>query len=416
MRNKTPEELCQEREKRVNDAVQLNEPDRVPIVPMFGYFPAFYKGLSIQESMYDYGKMKSAWIAVIQEFEPDLAENPVNIRFLGSVLETLDYKQLRWAGHGLDSNASYQYVEGEYMKAEEYSRFLDDPTDFVLRTYWPRVFGCFKAFEKLPPLHDILSYYLGLAKFAFFDHEAVLEALQALTKAAKEATKMIQNATDFNESLKKSGFPPQYGGMSHAPFDTISDFMRGTRGAMLDMYRQPDRILETVEKLLPMHLQMGLAAKARGIPRVFIPLHKGLDGFMSIEQFKKFWWPTVKRLIEGLIDGGCTPFLFWEGDVESRLEIIGDIPRGKAVYSFERTDMFRAKEVLGDTVCLKGNVPLSILSTGIPEDVRSFCKKLIDKVAKGGGFIMDSSTVLDEAKPENIKAMFEFTKEYGQYT
>jgi len=415
MKDKTPEELYQEREKRVNDAIQLREPDRIPIVPLFGYFPALYKGISIQECMYDYAKMKSVWLEVIQEFEPDLVENPVNIRFLGSVLEALDYRQLKWAGHGLDSNSSYQYVEGEYMKADEYSRFLDDPTDFVIRTYWPRVFGSFKAFEKLPPLNDILSYYLGLGKFAFFDNEAVLEALQALMKAAKEATKMIRNGAEFNESLKKLGFPPQYGSMSHAPFDTISDFMRGTRGAMLDMYRQPDQILEMAEKLLPSHLQMGLAAKARGIPRVFIPLHKGLDGFMSLEQFKRFWWPTLKKLIEGLIEGECTPFLFWEGDVQSRLEIIGDIPKGKAVYSFERTDMFKAKEVLGDTVCLKGNVPLSVLSTGTPEDVKASCRRLIDKVAKGGGFIMDSSTVLDEAKPENLRAMFEFTREYGVY-
>ena len=101
--------------------------------------------------------------------------------------------------------------------------------------------------------------------------------------------------------------------------------------------------------------------------------------------------------------------------MESRLEVIGDIPKGKAIYAFERTDMFKAKKILGDVVCLKGNVPLSMLATGTPEDVKSYCKKLIDIVGKGGGFIMDASTVIDDAKPENVKAMFEFTKEYGVY-
>ena len=47
----------------------------------------------------------------------------------------------------------------------------------------------------------------------------------------------------------------------------------------------------------------------------------------------------------------------WEGDCTSRLETIADIPRGKAIYWFERTDLVRAKEVLGDVVCLRGNVP-----------------------------------------------------------
>jgi uroporphyrinogen-III decarboxylase len=184
---------------------------------------------------------------------------------------------------------------------------------------------------------------------------------------------------------------------------------------MVDMFRQPDKLLEATEKLLPMMLKVGLTAKERGVPRVFIPLHKGLDGFMSPEQFKTFYWPTLKKLIEGLIEEDCTPIVFWEGDVASRLEIIVDIPPGKAIYGFERTDMFKAKEVLGDTVCLKGNVPLSMLVTGTPNEIKEYCKKLIDVVGKGGGFIMDGSTTLDDAKPENVKAMFEVTKEYGVY-
>jgi uroporphyrinogen-III decarboxylase len=58
---------------------------------------------------------------------------------------------------------------------------------------------------------------------------------------------------------------------------------------------------------------------------------------------------------------------------------------------------------------------LSLLATGSPDDIRAYCKKLIDVVGREGGFIMDASTVLDDAKPENVKAMFEFTKEYGRY-
>ena len=77
--------------------------------------------------------------------------------------------------------------------------------------------------------------------------------------------------------------------------------------------------------------------------------------------------------------------------------------------------MFKAKEILGDVVCLKGNVPLSMLVTGTPDDIMAYCKKLIDIVGKGGGFIMDASTVVEDAKPENVRAMFDFTKEYGVY-
>jgi uroporphyrinogen-III decarboxylase len=136
---------------------------------------------------------------------------------------------------------------------------------------------------------------------------------------------------------------------------------------------------------------------------------------MSLAQFKTFYWPTLQKLMLGLIDEGITPCPFFESDYTSRLELIADLPKGKACYSFESTDIFKAKEVLGDHICLRGNVPLSLLSTGTPDDVKYYCKKLIDVVGKGGGF-MDSAGGLDDAKPENVSAMYSFTKEYGVYT
>ena len=215
--------------------------------------------------------------------------------------------------------------------------------------------------------------------------------------------------------MRQLGFPPQFGAMAHAPFDVISDFMRGTIGAMLDMYRMPDKLLEAVQKILPIVLQNGLGAKKTGVPRVFLPLHKGIGSLMSPDQFKTFYWPTLKKLILALIDEGLTPFVFWEGDCTSRLELIADIPKAKAVYMFESTDILKAKEVLRDVVCIRGNVPLSLLIGGTPDDIRAYCKKLIDIVGKGGGFIMDASCNLDDAKPENLKTMIDFTKEYGRY-
>jgi uroporphyrinogen-III decarboxylase len=136
---------------------------------------------------------------------------------------------------------------------------------------------------------------------------------------------------------------------------------------------------------------------------------------MSEEQFKKFFWPTFRELMVRLIDNGLIPCPLWEGNCTSRLEIIKDIPAGKAMYAFESTDIFKAKKILGDTVCVRGNVPISIMATGTPDDVRACCKKLIDEVGRDGGYIMDTSTGLDDAKLENVKALFEFTKEYGVY-
>jgi len=407
-------ELLTEREERIDAVVRLQTPDRVPIGGMFGFFPAKYKGLTLEQAMYEEEKMIDAWVHTTLEFAPDLYDNPYTSRFLGPVLEALDYKALRWPGHGVDVMSSYQFVEGEYMMEDEYEAFLADPTDHILRKHWPRTFGKLEAFGKLPPLH-ILSYYLGFFEFAAFGDEEVVSAMAALQKAALEFRRILSAARAYAERMKGLGFPPNYGAMSQAPFDTLSDFLRGTKGSMLDLFRHPDQVLEATRKLLPVMLHMGLKAKDRGVTRVFIPIHKGLDGFMSQDQFKTFFWPTLQELIWGLVDAGLTPSVLWEGNCTSRLEIIGDIPKGTCIYHFEATDIFRAKEVLGDVVCLRGNVPLSLLWSGTRDDVEDYCKKLIDIVGKRGGFILDSGSSLDDANPINVQHMINFTKKYGIY-
>jgi hypothetical protein len=411
------EKLLLEREKRFQDIVALRVPDRVPIMVSWGFLPLLQAGMTVQDGMYDPEKLWTSQWDLTLKFQPDMEQNPYPLRLIGPVLEALDFKQLRWAGHGLGPNTTYQFVEAEYMKADEYDWFFDDPSDFIFRHHLPRICGRLKGLEGLPPLHNFMTYYMGIpfGLIPFTSAEAT-EAFSALQQAGNEAMRLATYSGRFVERAKAEGFPLQFGGMTQAPFDTLGDFLRGTKGLMLDMYRKPETVIKACEKLLPYMFNMAVGpAKASGNPRVFIPLHKGLDGFMSLEQFKKFFWPTLRDLMVALINEGLIPCPFWEGNCESRLEVIKDIPPGKACYKFESTDMAKAKKILGDTVSIRGNVPLSILVTGTPDDVRQYCRKLINTAGKGGGFIMDAATGLDDAKIENVQALFDFTREYGVY-
>jgi uroporphyrinogen-III decarboxylase len=147
----------------------------------------------------------------------------------------------------------------------------------------------------------------------------------------------------------------------------------------------------------------------------FIPLHKGADAFMSQDQFKKFYWPTLKKLIIGLSNEGVVPQLFVEGAYNKRLELVDELPRGKVVWWFDATDMEQAKKTVGRTNCIAGNVPLDILCTGTPDDVKAYCKNLIDVAGKDGGFMLVSGAGVQGAKPENVRTMIDFSKKYGVY-
>jgi uroporphyrinogen-III decarboxylase len=196
----------------------------------------------------------------------------------------------------------------------------------------------------------------------------------------------------------------------------IGDTLRGTKGIMLDIYRQPEKLLEAMEAITPLMIKMGIgAAQATGQPIIFIPLHKGADGFMSDEHFEKFYWPSLRNVILGLIEAGCVPNPAAEGGYNSRLDVVKDLPKGKTLWMIDQSDMVKVKQSLGQNACLMGNVPSSMLSLGKPEEVKDYAKKLIETVGKGGGFILSNGSFFDQAKPENVKAMVEAAKEYGAY-
>ena len=77
--------------------------------------------------------------------------------------------------------------------------------------------------------------------------------------------------------------------------------------------------------------------------------------------------------------------------------------------------MAKAREVLGEGIALRGGVPVSLLVTGTPDHVKEHVRRLIETVGRKGAFIIDASTVLDDARPENVKALFDATREYGIY-
>jgi uroporphyrinogen-III decarboxylase len=77
--------------------------------------------------------------------------------------------------------------------------------------------------------------------------------------------------------------------------------------------------------------------------------------------------------------------------------------------------MHKAKDVLGGHSPIMGNVPITMIATGTPEQVKACCKDLIDYVGKGGGYILCSGTQLDDAKEDTVHALIDFSKEYGVY-
>jgi uroporphyrinogen-III decarboxylase len=413
-KNPQAKKSYQERVTRFIKAFKLEKPDRVPVILPAGSYPLYYAGITLKEAMYDNNKLCQAYRKFFEDFESDTFTGPGMVPS-GKASEIIDSKVVKWPGHGLPDSASMQqFVEGEYMKADEYDLFLEDTTDWCLRYYLPRSLGALAPFANFQPT----PFILGMANK--FIMPAVMPqvraAYQAIIDYGIETAKWMGPIMEFAREGTAAGYPTIFGGQSHAPFDILADTLRGTKGIIMDMYRQPDKLLAAIEKVTPMNIACGLdGANMSGKPIVFFALHKGDDTFMSNQQYEKFYWPTFRRVILGLVEEGVVPLLFAEGRYDNRLEIIKDLPRGKVVWHFDRTDMFRAKKILGDNACIAGNVPASVLVTGTPKDVKEYCRKLIEVCGEGGGFILTGGASIDKGNPDNLRAMTEAAMEYGVY-
>jgi hypothetical protein len=403
------------RAQRLVDVFNVKEPDRVPISLPVGNLPFNLAGVSMHEVMYDVEKGIKACNAFNEKYSEELEYYSVPFVAPGQALEILDYKLYAWPGHGLSVNApNYQFVEGEYMKVEEYKDFIRDPSDYWLRTYLPRIFGAFDGFRMLSPLPDILE--IPTAQLMPLAFPQVQNTLQRMIDAGKSLQKRNEISAKYMGFPAVHGFPSTMGTITVAPFDAIGDTLRGTKAIMMDMFRHADELMEALDVMTELIIHSVLnAPNFSRLLTVMFPLHKGADGWMSPKQFDTFYWPTMKRVMDAFIEEGIICTLFAEGSYNTRLENVGDFPKGTVSWWFDQSDMAKAKKILGDKFSIQGNVPSSLIVTGSPEDVKERCRKLIEVCGKGGGYVLGAGCIADDPKLENLKAMVAAVREYGVY-
>jgi hypothetical protein len=411
---KTVEQLYAERARRVNDVIELRAPDRVP----FSIFmePHIYSGIPNSAAYYDPIAFKRTMRKITVDLEPDMAE--LGFPGCGPAMTELDVRNVVWPGGPKPPDYEYQFIEGEYMKEDEYDMFLNDPSGFMIRRYLPRVYGALEPLAKLPPLDSMFMGFDGLTPlFASPDFRKMAKRLAKAGKQVQEFRKTIGNTY---EELAQLGFPPfaQFvpGGVGGAPFDALTSYLRGMKGSMLDMYRRPDKLLKACEAILERRIAWAYPADPTQKdypPRAGMPLWRGDPVFMSDAQYKKFYWPGLKKSLQAHVDLGYVPVPFFEAPFGDRLECLLELPKGKVFASIEAADAVRAKEILGGHTSLLVRCPNTCKLWPLGQ-LESFIKDLIDKCGKNGGLGI-ITRMPDKARIEDMQIMMQSIREYARY-
>jgi uroporphyrinogen-III decarboxylase len=178
----------------------------------------------------------------------------------------------------------------------------------------------------------------------------------------------------------------------------------------LDLYRRPDMVQAAMDAMVGDLIQNVLDdTSATGLKYVFFPLERGSGQFYSLKIFERFGFPYIKKMAEAFAAAGLISILHFDTDWTLNMPYLKELPRGKCICELDsKTDIFKAKDILKDHMCIMGDVPASLLSLGSVEDVVKYCEKLTDIVGKDGGFIMSTGCECPiDAKYENVEAMLQ---------
>jgi uroporphyrinogen-III decarboxylase len=390
--------LYKERLKRYTTAMRNEKPDRIPIRIFAAEFANKYAGITNQEALFDYERSFAAVRKCASEFQWDAVMTNM-IAVWAGLVNQLGLVYYRFPGVQLPPEFGHQYVEppdeeGAYMRAGEYDLLIESPTEYLANIWIPRVAGPISQFGEPTTYDSNMTWLKGGIAMSMYD------------QAWGRANALL---------IEECGCVPAIAGILKAPFDILADKLRGFRQVCMDCYRQPDKVQKACEALMPHLLQnaMFTADPEKNLP-VTVWLHRGT--YFSDSMYERFFWPTFKEIIEELWKRGLQTLWYGEGNWGRWLKHTAQLPERSIIYHVDQEDIFEAHRVLGDRFCISGGIPNDLLALGTPDEVRSYCKKVIDGVARDGGYIMDASAIIQsDAKVENIRAMTEFTLEYGVY-
>ena len=418
----TPEAQKKYDEKvaRVEAAIALKEPDRVPMMPSAALFPMLNAGYTVAEVIYDttLEKMTRSIVKYLEEFDPDAGLNVgTNYAGEGPMLELERPKNMRWAGMPgdiIDKNSIQQFIEYPTLLDDEFEEFFSDRTGWALHKQLYRESGLLEPLTKLA-IGGRMSARMLASQVCTPEFQAMLKDLEKLNELNIEYRKRVEK---LNETVHEMGYPVFRGGGAAVPFDSYSDGLRGTILSLQDLYENTEYVEKYIEESIGPMLEMirmqGQRPGSKG-KHVFMALHKGIDGFMGAEHYRKYYWRHLQMIIEEIIKAGMVPYIFCEGKYNTRLDFLTEVTPGKVFYHFEEVDMAVAKSKLKDVACIAGSFNTNLLQFSTPDKVRDEAKRLLDICAPGGGFIFMTGSGLSHVKRENVVAMFETVREYGKY-
>jgi len=189
---------------------------------------------------------------------------------------------------------------------------------------------------------------------------------------------------------------------------------------LVDLYRRPSFARKLIDRIARSCIGFAKVMAEAGVDAIWVTddYADRRGPMMNPAMFREYELPNLREIVRigeryGIpvlkhSDGNLYPIL--DDIVESGVRCLHPVEP-------EAMDLRDVKERYGSRICLAGNVDCKyILPFGREEDVRRDVRRCIDAAAEGGGFILTSSNSLHaNVKVENIYTMVDEARRYGRY-
>jgi uroporphyrinogen-III decarboxylase len=353
------------RTERILRAVALQPVDKIPVVIESVAWAARVTGMSLATFLSDPLLATQANIDAFNLL--DDADSVNNPTFAASSLNFLWMTNVKKPGEELPEDELWQVEESGLMTADDYDRIVTEGWAAFQPAYLN---------ERIAPgrFEDFIGFVQGTP--------------QVVDKAR------AANMPFLSVGVLTTPFEFLCGGRSFSEF-------------VFDLYRIPDKVELAMQAMLPGLNDAGIGlSKAVGAPGIWIGGWRSASRMLSQKLWDRFVFPYLERIVHEVADAGIVPILHLDSDWTRDLARFRAFPKASCILSLDgMTDIRKAKETLGDHMCIMGDVPPALLSSGSPDAVYAHCRKLIEDIGPTGYILQSGCDVPVDAPLENVKAM-----------
>ncbi len=338
--------------QRVMAAIELKEPDYVPVVPMITYTTAQLIGIQFSEALYSAEKMAKALIA--------------------------GYKSAGYDGIYVGWESSFN------LMAEAMGCKLQIQPNSI-------------AFVR----DQMIKEPSDLDKIEVADPEK-----DGRLPIHLKAIELVKEKIGTDAPIFKYVPGPL----------TLASVLRSPDQLLMELIRNPDFVYDILKPASESSKLYGVATVEHGADIAVVADPIASSSVISPKMFDQFAFSPIKNVLKSISDVGGIPSLHICGNTIPILERMVDTGARIIELDYKvdlaiAKDMVGERVCLQGNID-----PVSIFLNGKPSDVERKARECIEKAANGGGFILSSGDEVPLNAPfENVKAMVSAAKQYGQY-